>query len=297
MAPGGGAAGAPAERSSLVRRSSARVSWVSPRQLVVLLFAAAMLLPGCFGGGGKKGASADQDEHEGESGNATVLAVIEVEENGTTLGPINGSIPAKVGVNLTFDASGSQGSNLTYTWKFGDAGEGTNVTETRAFSKVGLYNVSLTVIGRSAYDDASVLVNVSTAGPPAGTVVHTQHESFTGALTLGNPNTPTTAGTDFRDHVITIAATTPNGTAMARVARLALDGSGASAISTTLYWRDPAGTSLATAGGQFPPTGQTLDQSITFEGDMAPGDYTVRVRLNAGSNYSYTVTADVDYVT
>lgn len=255
-----------------------------------------MMVPGCFGGGGTKGAADNHEEHQDESGNSTVLAVIQVKANGTTLGSINGSIPAKVGLNLTFDASGSQGSNLTYTWKFGEADEGTNSTETRAFTKVGLYNISLTVIGRSAYDDASVLVNVTSAGPPAGTVIHTQHESFTGSLPLGNPNSPMTADQDYRDHLVTIAATTPNGTGVARVARIALDGSGASAITTTLYWRDPAGAALATAGGQFPPTGQTLDQSITFEGDMPPGDYTVRVRLNAGSNYSYTVTADIDYV-
>lgn len=225
----------------------------------------------------------------GEASASPIAAVIVVLVEGNATSPENGSVPASVGANVTLDGSGSQGDNLSFAWDFGDGATGTNATEVHAFGAAGLYNVTLTVARGNESDEAGVSVNVTAAGPAPGEIIHTDRKTFTGTLTVGNPNTATAANVDYRDHVVEILGTTPNGTAIANHARITLDGSGAANVAMFLYWRSPSGTNLASS------TAQTPDQSVDYQADMPPGQYVVRVRLFAGANAAYTVTAEIDY--
>ena len=58
-----------------------------------------------------------------------------------------GSYKTYVGLELTFDGSGSTGSITSYSWKFGDGYTGTGVTPAHTYMMVGEYTVELTVTG------------------------------------------------------------------------------------------------------------------------------------------------------
>jgi hypothetical protein len=225
------------------------------------------------------------------TGNATAHAAGAAA--GVELKQLNHTVQATVKDALVFDASRSNGTAATYSWDFGDKAKGTNVTERHQFAAKGLYNVSLTVIAGGAFAKAYVLVNVSAGGPPPGLALYTQHLEFSGDLPLGNPNSPTTEGTDYVDLAVPINATTPNGTGIAKAARLSLHPSGGG-VSMFLYWMAPDGTELG-ADAPVPDTGG--DKSISYDGTMPPGAYVARVRLFLGAQASFTLTVDVDYVT
>ena len=70
--------------------------------------------------------------------------------------PTSGRVP----LTVQFDASASEGSNLTYTWDFGD---GTTTSEkqiSHTFTEVQQYNVTLTVENASGQDTISQVVVV-----------------------------------------------------------------------------------------------------------------------------------------
>ena len=251
-----------------------------------------VLLSGCSGG---KGKDADHDDEPVDDVDAlvatgNVTAVIEVSVDGVPLAAVNGSFPVVVGTNVTFNASRSTGGQLTFEWDLAGK-EANGMTVVHRFEALGTHTVGLTVVGRSAFDEAEVVLNVTSGGPPAGTVIHTQRESFSGSLTLGNPNAPSQAGVDYADHAVVIAAATPNGTGLAKTVRITLVGSGTLALEMTVYWRDAAGN-LANEGSGL----GAADASLEYSEDMPPGDYTVRVRLNTGAEADYDVTVEVDYV-
>ncbi|HLE47277.1 MAG TPA: PKD domain-containing protein, partial [Candidatus Thermoplasmatota archaeon] len=147
-------------------------------------------LSGCFGGDEPV---QDDQEHGDDTGDGNmtaenITAVIAVTINGTAANPINGSIATFVGTNVTFDGSGSNGTNLSYAWAFDDDTSGTNVTEVHAFAAPGLFNVTLSVSQGNTTAQASVMLNVSVSGPQTGDLVWTDKKAFTGNLPVGNPN-------------------------------------------------------------------------------------------------------------
>ncbi len=250
---------------------------------------------GCTGEPEAKAASGVPDDAADSAGganitlNETLVAVIVVTIDGNVTEPLNGTIAAVTGTNVTFDGSNSTGDNLTFAWDFGDNATATNSSATHAYASPGSFNVTLAITRGNTTVDTNVLLNV-TSGAPVGGVVWMDTKSFTGTLPVGNPNAANAANTDHRDHVVTILAADPNGTAViAKRVRWTLDGSGPAAVDMTLYWRQGT-TNLATGS-----TANTADETIVYEGDMLPGDYVIRVRFNAGVNASYTVTGEIDY--
>jgi hypothetical protein len=261
----------------------------------VLVIASAF--SGCMGDAdAKEHDHADHDHMESDAmdanaaANATELvAAIAVTIDGNLSEAVNGSIPAAVGTNVTFDGSESVGDNLTFAWDFGDNETGENASETHAFAEPGVFNVTLTVTSGNETDSAYVLVNVTSAAPAAG-VIWMDTASFTGTLAVGNPNSAFQANTDYRDHTVTILGADPNGTTvLAKRVRWTLDASGPAAVDLSLYWRKD-GANLATV-----QTSNAADETLAFEGDMVPGEYVIRVRFNAGANASYTVSGEIDY--
>jgi len=84
-------------------------------------------------GGNNNGGDNNEDERETPSSEPTADASVPSE--------------AYVGVELTFDGSGSTGSISSYSWKFGDGNTGTGVSTTHLYKKAGEYTVDLTVTG------------------------------------------------------------------------------------------------------------------------------------------------------
>lgn len=251
---------------------------------------------GCVDDGASKEHAHDTHDHGQmmETANATknataLIPKIVVVIDGNVTQPVNGSIPATVDANITFDGSNSTGDNLTFAWDFGDNETGTNAAEVHAYVAPGIFNVTLAITSGNQSANMSVLLNVTRATPVGG-VVWMDAKSFTGTLPVGNPNAANFANTDHRDHVVTIVAADPNGTAVvAKRVRWTLDGSGTTAVDMTLYWRSGT-TNLATGS-----TSNSVDEVLEYEGDMPAGDYVVRVRFNAGVNASYTVSGEIDY--
>ena len=263
------------------------MSVARPLSLVALVLSLA--LAGCSGGGDDGGDAGSSSQSQTGQGNSTPSAVIRVLANGTLAAPSNGSIPAEAGVALTFDGSNSTGPIVEFAWDFGDNSTGTDETETHAYAAGGLYNVTLTVKGLgNASANATVRIEVAaeTSGSPVGTEAFT----FEGDLPLANPNSCTNQGIDCQDHVVTILGELNGTAAVANNVTIVLDGSGATAVHMQMVWRSPDGTVLA----QTPASG--LDHTLTYAGDMPPGDYVVRVRLFVGAQAAYTVVGAVAYV-
>lgn len=263
------------------------LSVARPLSLVALVVSLA--LAGCSGGEGDGDGGPSSQSQTGQGNSTALTAVIRVLANGTLATPSNGSIPVAAGVELTFDGSDSTGAIVEFAWDFGDNSTGTDEAETHAYADGGLYNVTLTVRGlgnSSANATVRIEVAADTSGGPAGTEAFT----FAGDLPLANPNSCTNQGIDCQDHVVTILAEL-NGTAVvANNVTIILDGAGATAVHMQMFWRDPAGTSLA----QTPAEG--LDHTLSYAGAMPPGEYVVRVRLFVGAQASYTVVGAVDYM-
>lgn len=257
--------------------------------LAILVLTAS--LAGCAGGGGGgDDEPVDTTSTTQTSTGPAFAAVIKVLVAGNLTAPVNGSIPADAGVALTFDASNSTGAILTYAWDFGDNATGGNEVETHAYAEGGTYNVTLTVTGLGNAS-ANATVRIAVADDPAGAFLFTEAHTFTGSLPLANPNSCMNQGVDCRDHVVTIVAADANGTpALANNVTIILDGSGTTAVHMQMFWRSPDGTNLA----QTAASG--LDHTLTYSGDMPPGDYVVRVRLFVGAQASYTIAVAVDYV-
>ena len=258
----------------------------------------AVALSGCSGGAGKASPSTDgTDAAVAALGNVTAAISVFIEGNETAT--VNGTVAAVIGANLTFDGSGSNGTNLSYAWDFGDGSTGSNVSEVHAFGAVGLFDVTLTVAAGNATGSASVTVNVTASGPAPGSLVGTDKKGpFTGTLLFGNPNAVNAAtyGYDHVDIPIKILAAWTETPAIAKKIVIRLDGSGAAAPAMGVYWRSPAGANLATS--PFVSTSNTSpqqDATLTYTVDMPPGDYAIRVRLQAGAQGAYSVTADIDY--
>ena len=253
-----------------------------------------LALAGCSGGKGE-GKGGDGDGPVGDAAaltNSTALAAaIVVSVNGTLVVPSNGSIAVDRGVTLTFDASNSTGAIVSYAWDFGDNATSDERVAEHTYDAPGNYTVRLTVANGNLTSNATVTVNV--LGALGGQPLFTSHEEFSGTLPLANPNSPTTEGTDYADHVVVVAAADANGTAaLAVVARILVEAPQGQNIFA--YWKGPDGTDLATAGEMGDVSGEA---AITFEGPMPAGEYTLRVRLFFGVAASYTATVDLDYVT
>ena len=268
-------------------RGVGRLSVVRPWPSAVLVLSIA--LAGCSGGEGGGDPSGSTSVSQTSTGPGLVAA-IQVLINGTAAAPTNGSHSVDAGATVTFDGSNSTGAIVEFLWDFGDNTTGTDETETHSYAAGGSYDVSLTVKGRgNATDDATVRIQV--AADESGGFLFTQAQTFDGDLPLANPNACMNQGIDCQDHVVTVVAADANGTAaLANNVTLILDGSGATAVHMQLFWRSPDGTTLAQTAADG------LDHTLTYSGDMPPGDYVVRVRLFVGAQASYTGAVAVSYV-
>ncbi len=262
------------------------------RGVLAVLVTAGILLAGCAGDDlDDAQPQAAADGNEGGNQTAPVEAVISVSFNGTALQEVNGTLASSVGANLTFDASGSVGTNLSYEWDFGDGATADNQTAVHAYASSGVFNVTLAVSDEASTATANVVLNVTALGPAPGDAIGSDHHEFSGTVLVGNPNSANFEDVDHVNHLVPIGAADPNGTAgVAQTALLTLDASSAGGLIMYVYWISPEGTTLASTDTD------TGEATLLYEEAMPPGDYVLRIRLFAGAQASYTATADVGYV-
>lgn len=270
----------------------------------VLLLVSAM--SGCAAKEGTKAADVANGEQaedgSGVAGNATidanasaVQAIIVVSIDGNETAAVNGSIPAVTNTNITFDASTSTGTNLTYAWDLGDGNSSTNKTVLYAFSQPGLYNVSLNVSAGNVSSVSSVSLNV-TAGAAAGAVFWMDVKDFSGTLALNDPNSDSgTVPTSTATHAVTIVADKDGTAVVAKVARITLTTTSQTAPQVNLGWRDPSGATMASAAGNYGGADFENDHEIIYEAEMAAGDWNVFLRNMIGVAAQYTVHVEIDY--
>lgn len=274
------------------------------QQLTAAFLSTALLtivLSGCIGGsnessvdvGADASADASVDAENGtvEANVTVVTAVIVVSIDGNVTEAVNGTIEALQDQNVTFDGSQSEGDNLTFSWDFGDNATGSNMTEIHAFAGSGQFNVTLTVTAPDGTaTTASVVLNVTSAGPAPGTVLRDEKKRFTGTVTQPVAEVycgSSPAGMDKLTFTWEIAATEPDGTAV-MVNRFQFKFmASATNIDTDYYFFGPDGKEIASAHGFEPTDGP--EKPIDAQGEFAPGKYKVEVRSCASVNASITV--------
>jgi hypothetical protein len=203
------------------------------------------------------------------SGNATSSPTAS-SGNGSKEG--SAAVVVEPGVNVTFDASDSDGLNLTYAWTVGnDTFE--NATFDYAFNETGTFTVTLTVTDdENATDEESVDVVVESASGGAGSgPAGDRQETFTGAPTggyyIGAPNCVQGGAQAESSFTWTILGADENGSAVKAVKLVVTAGHGSAGVAHRLTLEDPEGNEL----------GQGTE--ISVEGEFPAGDYTVIYRL------------------
>ncbi|MBI2078133.1 MAG: PKD domain-containing protein [Euryarchaeota archaeon] len=273
---------------------------------------------GCFADEAPEPAAETTDdgaEPSEDAGNATENTTaapavhVVVSDNGTALEALNGTYAATVGVNLTFDASGSTGDNLTFAWDFGDGNTSSEAVATYAFAVAGNATVTLVVAdGAGATNETTLPFAVGAsapAGPAPGTFLEvltlTDSGTYTAAVQTGaaastsNPYwcVGATSGVSA-NKVITWAIPTvlANGTRVA-VAEfdLKLTG-GQTTVDQGLRLTDPAGKNTDVDAA---PAGDNGEKLVS-EGEFVGGTYKVGVYGCIAVNGTWSLTAKATLV-
>lgn len=170
-------------------------------------------------------------------------------------------------VNVTFDASESEGTNLTFNWTIGNF-TSSNETFEYAFNETGTYNVTLTVTDLlNATDERTIEITVASAGPAPGSPMGERMETFRpSGDRIGAPNCAV-GGNAESTYQWNILDMDENGTAMKAVKLVVTAEHGSAGVAHRVTLIDPNGEQL----------GQGTEVSV--EGEFAAGEYTVIYRL------------------
>ncbi len=221
------------------------------------------------------------------SGNATGAAGDNSTSNETA-----GGVVIEPGVNITFDASASEGTNLTFSWEIGNV-TSENATFDHAFTAPGSYTINLTVTDAdNATDEETVdiVVGTSGSGPASGSPAGDRAQTFTGAPTggyyVGAPSCAVGGAQAESSFTWTILGVDETGSAIKAVKLMASASQGAAGVAHRLTIEDAEGNQLAQGTG------------LTVEGEFPAGDYTVIYRLCGPLSSAGTaaVTATASYV-
>lgn len=190
------------------------------------------------------------------------------------------------GVNVTFDASESEGTNLSFSWTIGNV-TSENETFDHVFNETGTYDVTLTVTDLlNATDEETVVITVGSAGAAPGTVLAEEQHKFNGGSVSGGTPTCTSISSSTTDKTYTLMINdTVNGTA-AEVTLMVLEASyGSAGMGARITVRDPNDEQIGQA-----------NNDLEIEGPLAPGEYTIVYRLCGVSSNHSTIDVTVTYV-
>lgn len=90
-------------------------------------------------------------------------------------------------LNLSFDASSSQGFGLNFTWDFGDGNSGTGLNPNHTYSSAGFYNVQLISVDTCGLSD-TIIKNIQVCEAPQAVIHYTRsglQVSFDGFASSG----------------------------------------------------------------------------------------------------------------
>lgn len=223
-----------------------------------------------------------------------VVALITV--NGTHADMLNDSYEVPKGANVTFDASASydpDGTDLSFTWDFGDnatSGEGVAM---HAWTKPGNYSVTLEVVdgqGENASETFPMAVVLHRL--PSGTFIRNETKTFTGTVTAGTqgPNGCGVANSVDTVRKDWILNATDNDTGTPLIVTnftMIIKSQGATGVDLDYYFYDPAGKEVGHSAGFEPLDGK--EKGFTKKGEFQPGKYQLVVRGCTGANMSFTV--------
>lgn len=135
--------------------------------------------------------------------------------------------PKEVGVPITLTATITGGTEISYTWDFGDGGTGSGITTTHAYVEAGVYTATVQVVSSANSMTATTTVYVGDAVvavsdnkytpqdvtiPPGGTVVWVLKEGFH-SVTADDGSFEQPAGNDWPPFVHVFAgAASPHAT-------------------------------------------------------------------------------------
>lgn len=260
-------------------------------------------LAGCFGdaGGpsgattsGTAGATTGTGGTQGAEGNRSdLVAILRVIYNGTEVGPVNGSILAMAGANLTLDGNGSTGAS-SFAWDLGDGNTSTEPVVEHAYG-AGTFTVTLTVTSADNRSNAtSVLLNVTSAGPAPGTELPQVYKKFQGTYTVGAQQDECVAKTSGVNHSfthdVTVPATEQGATVLVPKIVVKLAG-GQTVVDQAFRLVGPGGKTL-----KDQDAGPDNGESLTLEGEFGPGKYSITVYACAAVNGAYTLEATFSLV-
>jgi hypothetical protein len=275
-----------------------------------------LALSGCLGEDGSDPAGAGDGTDGGDTGNQTgtadgnsttgasttapapPAASFSILVDGNSSEPENGTHVVPLGADVTFDASGSQGDDLSFAWDLGDGNTSSGAEALYAYSATGNVTVTLTVTDSAGQtDEASADLRVESAGPAPGTPLTPVVEEFSGTIlvgTQGDSGCGITGTVDVASHTFTIPAADEATGAAILVSKFLIEMSlGATALDIDMALVGPDGSTLG-AGTDFNAlSGPT--ETIEVDGEFAPGDYTIEVTgcTAVAGDYDITATADV----
>ncbi len=105
--------------------------------------------------------------------NTSFTSATITDPNAQVTADAGGPYSGQVGTDIVFDGSGSQGSNLTYSWDFGDTVSGTGVSPSHPYNSEGTYTVILTVddgSGNTDSDTTTATIQAVSAGTFESTI-------------------------------------------------------------------------------------------------------------------------------
>jgi PKD repeat protein len=95
-------------------------------------------------------------------GHSTTTTLVTVEEAISGLSAVNDS-PTKLGDTTTLTATITAGSNVTYTWDFGDETMGTGALVTHIYGAIATYTATVTATNQVGLASTTTVVNIISA--------------------------------------------------------------------------------------------------------------------------------------
>jgi PKD repeat protein len=231
----------------------------------------------------------------GTSGAPTIVVKISVNDTEVPLANESYAVPA--GENVTFDASGSTGENLTFMWDFGDKNVSEEAAPVHSFGAAGNYTVQLMVHSGGQMAEADFPMVVASSGPPAGTILKTEKFHFTGTLApFVQTNGPcgSTEGSDKKTYALTFPAQIDG--VGAQVSKITVDMSvGTTNADSDVFIYNPAGKEIG-KGTKFNAQEGAEHFVLEDEDGYAAGDYKAVVLGCTEVNGTYTLDIEVTYV-
>ncbi len=226
----------------------------------------------------------------------TTVQVVDVPIAGLSAGSDS---PTQVGNITTFQATTTAGSNISYSWDFGDGASGSGATPSHTYAAVGSYTVEVTATngaGSSTEPTTVQVVDVPIAGLSAGSDSPTQVGSITTFQATTTAGSNISYSWDFGDGASGSGAT-PSHTYAAvdkYTARVtATNGVGSQTAETTVQVADGPLASLS-AGNDGPTQ---LGAITTFQASVSSGSNVAYAwdfgdgSTGAGANPSHTYAA------